>query len=126
MRRVLLALPLLLLLAACGGSRLDATLLDGDGQGDQYSTAFEPPGAWSLSYTWDCSTARSQNPTVSTSFAFVVFDADDTSLAAEHPTLVRNGLKGSGTLRFSRGGAYYVHVTSPCDWRLKAVKETKP
>ena len=126
MRRLLLLLPLgALLLSACGDSRLDATLLDWENSGDQTSYSFEPPGAWTLAYTWDCSTERSQNPTVSTEFAFVVFNADDASLAAEHPTLQRHALKGGGALRFTRGGAYDVRVQSPCDWRLKAIKETQ-
>jgi len=126
-RLATLLLPLAaLLLAACGDSRLDATLIDYENQGDGQVPYFEPPAGWSLAYTWDCSTERSQNPTVSAQFAFVVFNADDTSLASEHPTLQREGLKGSGTLHYARGGAYYIRVTSPCDWRIKTIKEVHP
>jgi hypothetical protein len=125
MRRLITALLGALLLTACGTSRLDATVLDVSNQGEAYSYTFEPDTAWTLSYTWDCSTQRSQNASVETHFGMVLFNADDTSMAAEHPIVQRDGLKGTGSLHYTRSGAYYVHITSPCEYRIKAVKEMK-
>ncbi len=114
-----------LALVACGNSRLDATVLDYENDGSGWSSMFEPDTAWTLTYSWDCTTQKAQNAHVATDFALVLFNADDASLAAEHPTLQKSATKGSGTLRFVHPGAYQARVTTPCSWRLKAVKETR-
>lgn len=75
-------------------------------------------GRWDLSYGWDCSREQSQGTAGADRFAVTVYNSDDDSLAAEHPQVTVIKGKGSGTLHFQRGGTYYAHVDSVCDWRL--------
>jgi hypothetical protein len=111
-----------LALVACGGSRLDATVLDVQADGDAWTYTFEPETAWTMTYGWDCTTQREQNVHLQAQFSLVLYNADDASLAAEHPTLQKSAVKGGGTLKFVHPGAYTARVTTPCSWRLKAVK----
>ena len=87
-------------------------------QGVDPTGNFTVPGRWDLSYNWDCSRELSQGVAGADRFDMTVYNADDASLAAEHPQVTVLKRKGGSTMHFQRGGTYYVQVDSACDWRL--------
>ena len=111
------------LVAACNGNLLATSqILDVDStQGIDPTGNFAVNGAWELKYSWDCARQASEQVADINRFGLIVYNSDDDSTDYEHPELHLKGPRGGATLRFSRGGEFYVSVDSPCDWRLQVV-----
>lgn len=113
------------LMLSCGsGSSLERLLIDAEGQGDGVTTHFEPPGPWTVSYSWDCRTQRSQGVQGADHFTLTVYNADDKTYVYADPITAKSGLRGSGTLQYSRAGSFYMSVQSVCTWRVTANKSS--
>ena len=125
MRAALLAAALAATGLLCGcGSGGGALLLSSSGTGPDQTYTFDPQGPWSVDYRWDCTGAALRNPSLQRAFSWDMLNGDDDTLVAQNPHVLVKGMKGSGTLAYAMGGAYYMKVTSGCDWVVQ-VKETK-
>ena len=115
-----MALVAALALAGCSNQLLKNTqVLDVDSSLHVDPTgSFTVAAAWDLKYTFDCSSQLSQRLIPAGQVTLTVFDSDDQSFNAEHPNLTASGRSGGSTVHFSRGGTFYVQVTSPCSWRV--------
>ena len=109
-------------LCGCGSSGVQH-LLDTSGTGQQTIASFRTGAAWQLLYSWDCSAANSRHTPGANQFGFQVFNADDDTLASEHPQTSLTGASGNGTLQYSHAGPYYVQVNTVCDWRLQVLSQ---
>jgi hypothetical protein len=109
-----------LCIAGCNTQALTAAevLSIDSAQGVDPTGNFTVPGRWDLTYAWDCARAQSQGVAGANRFAMTVYNADDKSLAAEHPQVTALSRKGGSTMHFGRSGTYFVQVDSACDWRL--------
>jgi hypothetical protein len=117
-RRVLaaaIALACAALFCGCGTAD-DSLLLTSNGSGPQESAAFDPSGPWVLAYKWDCSSVLLRNHSLEAAFTWDTYNNDDGTLTADHPHGQAKGKKGSGTARYSMGGAFHIQITSACDW----------
>jgi hypothetical protein len=101
----------------CGcGSANDSVLLTSNGQGPTQTSGFDPNGPWVLDYKWDCSSVLLRNKSLQPGFTWNTLNRDDKTLTAENPHGQSKGVKGSGTARYSMGGAFSIDITSACDW----------
>lgn len=109
-----------LCLAGCNTQALSAAevLSVDSSQGVDPTGNFTVLGHWGLAYAFDCSREQSEGVAGADRFAMSVYNADDQSLASEHPQVSAISRKGGTTMHFARGGTYFVQVDSACDWRL--------
>jgi len=116
-------LAVALLLCGCGSGG-GALLVSSSGSGPDETFVFDPQGAWSVDYKWDCTSAALRNPALQRAFSWDMLNGDDDTLVATNPHVVVKGMKGNGTLAYPMAGAYYMKITSGCDWVVQ-VKEAK-
>lgn len=106
----------------CGcGSSGPQHIVDQSGSAAQTTAPFRTNASWQLVYSWDCASARARRTPGANQFGIQVFNADDDTLASDHPQASRTGTSGQGTLRYTRAGPYYVQVNTVCDWRLQVL-----
>lgn len=112
-----ISLAVLLLGCACGGAT-STSLLDVSSSGNTTTGSFSPLHAWSVTYSWDCTS--SLGPTAANGhFTYQLVNADDNSLAAEHPEETGHGVKGGREVRYQRPGPYYLVIASDCSWHVQ-------
>jgi hypothetical protein len=113
----------LLALQGCNAQLLTQTdVLDVDNfQAINPTGNFTLAGTWDLKYAFDCSKQRSQGLAGLNQFGMTVYNSDDDSANAEHPTLNLKGSKGGATIHFKRGGTFRVKIDSRCDWRISVI-----
>jgi hypothetical protein len=123
LRAVVCVVVLAMAVPGCSGKRRSQSVLDVSASGNlEHSPVFKPPGQWTLQWRWDCSGQRATGNADADGFAVVVFNADDDSITSEGTAPTAAGATGEGTAPFSAGGAFYLRVSSPCDWRVQALK----
>lgn len=113
----------LVALSGCSGQLLKTSqIMDIDS-----SLRIDPTGSftvaasWDLKYTYDCSSQKSQGLASANQVTITVYNSDDDSLNAEHPTIVAHGRSGGATLHFKRGGTFYAQIDTVCSWRVVVV-----
>ena len=125
MRRPLALLGVVAALAVSGCSNAalkNTQVLDVDSGAHLDPTgSFTVAAAWNLTYTFDCSSEISQRLAGADTVSLTVFDSDDQSYNFEHPMVSASGRSGGSTLHFSRGGTFFIDVTSSCSWRVVVV-----
>lgn len=118
-----------LVLAACGNAPekgedlfvVSGTINPATGTANSDTARFAPPGAWDLAYSWDCAHADSEGLPGIQGIDAVIYNSDDQSTAFEHPEVINKAPRGKGVLHYQRGGDYYVHLETRCDWTIDVV-----
>lgn len=109
-------------LSGCG-TGASAVLVAINGSGPYTSATFDPTGPWTVSYRWDCSGVAARGQPVAQELSWDVYNGDDQTYAADHPHVQVKGKKGSGTVRYPMSGAYYLDVSSGCDYVIQVIPQ---
>jgi hypothetical protein len=89
-------------------------LLDVGGSSAKRTEKLTAPGAWDLSWSYDCSALSERG-----NFSIVVLDAVGRPMRTPS-SINESGGKGSGTQHYDKGGQYFLSINAQCAWHITA------
>jgi hypothetical protein len=83
------------------------------GSEPQKTQPFKATGDWLVNWSYDCSGAHAVQ-----GFTVDVFNGNGVPSYGSQP-ITGDGLSGSGSYAYHRGGEYYLDINSHCQWQVQ-------
>jgi hypothetical protein len=93
---------------------IGARIFELHGSGPKITQPFSAAGSWVLTYTYDCSSARGEEP----SFSLRIGGAPIYVAPIE-----RDEMRASDTVYVHQTGTFYLQIDTPCTWQVKAFNQ---
>jgi hypothetical protein len=91
-----------------------AAIFELRGTGPRITDPFSASGSWGLTYSYDCSQQRGQQPS---------FQLRISGAPIYMAPIVRSDRHATATMYVHDSGTFYLQIDTPCTWHVKAFNQ---